>query len=80
MANQFIQPFKNEPMVKCYILLFLLLAGFANAEGNLDENRPYREYDGLIFETDLDFDNIYGSIYFGYAFVWEIILALAPIF
>lgn len=54
-------------MVKRYILLFLLLAGFANAEGNLGENRPYREYDGLIFETDLDFDNIYGSIYFGYA-------------
>ena len=58
-------------MVKRYILLFLLLAGFANAEGNLDENRPYREYDGLIFETDLDFSNIYGSIYFGNAYVWD---------
>ena len=54
-------------MVKRYILLFLLLTGIVYA----DKNQPYREYDGLVFETDLDFDNIYGSIYFGYAFVWD---------
>ena len=58
-------------MVKRYILLFLLLAGFANAEENPDKKQPYRAYDGLAFETDLDFSNIYGSIYFGNAYVWD---------
>lgn len=58
-------------MVKHFILLFLLLAGFANAEENPDKKQPYRDYDGLAFETDLDFSNIYGSIYFGNAYVWD---------